>query len=88
MPNSNTANRWIGGFSRVIPARVMALFVSQRVRAPEMAPNPADLITLTGLIESGKLTPVIEQTYPLIEVPQAIRHLRQGHTRGNLVITI
>ena len=62
--------------------------VSQRIRAPEMAPNQADLIALTELIESGKLTPVIDRTYPLIEVPQAICHLREGHTRGKLVITM
>jgi NADPH:quinone reductase-like Zn-dependent oxidoreductase len=39
VPASNTRNRWIGGFSRVLPARLMAPFVSQRIRAPEMAPN-------------------------------------------------
>ena len=86
--SSNTRNRWIGGFSRVIPARVMAPFVPQRMRAPEMAPNQADLIALTELIESGKLTPVIDRTYPLAEVPHAIRHLQEGHTRGKLVITM
>ena len=62
--------------------------VSQRIRAPEMAPNQADLIALTELIESGKLTPVIDRTYPLTEVPQAIHHLQEGHTRGKLVITM
>lgn len=88
VPSSNTPNRWIGGFSRVIPARLMAPFVSQRIRAPEMTPNQADLIALTELIEAGKLTPVIGRTYPLSEVPRAIRHLQEGHTRGTLVITI
>lgn len=39
VPASNTRNRWIGGFSRVLPARLMAPFVSQRIRVPEMAPN-------------------------------------------------
>jgi NADPH:quinone reductase-like Zn-dependent oxidoreductase len=88
VPTSNTPNRWIGGFSRVIPGRLMAPFVSQRVRAPEMAPNQADLVALTELIEAGKLTPVIDRTYPLTEVPEAIRYLQQGHARGNIVITI
>jgi len=40
------------------------------------------------LIEAGKLTPVIDRTYPLSEVPEAIRHLEAGHTRGKLVITV
>ena len=53
-----------------------------------MAPNQADLITLAGLIESGKVTPVIDRTYPLAEVPEAIRYFEQGHTRGKIIITI
>jgi NADPH:quinone reductase-like Zn-dependent oxidoreductase len=88
VPASNTPNQWIGGFSRVIPARLMAPFVSQRICAPEMTPNQADLLALTGLVEAGKLTPVIERTYQLTEVPEAIRHLQQGHARGKLVITM
>jgi NADPH:quinone reductase-like Zn-dependent oxidoreductase len=87
VPASNTPNRWIGGFSRIIPARVLAPLVSQRMRAPEMRPNQADLLALTELIEAGKLSPVIDRTYPLPEVPEAIRYLRQGHARGNVVIT-
>ena len=40
------------------------------------------------LIESGKLTPVIDRTYPLAEVPEAIRYLEEGHARGKVVITV
>jgi NADPH:quinone reductase-like Zn-dependent oxidoreductase len=87
VPSSNTRNRWIGGFSRVIPARVMAPFVSQRIRAPELAPNQADLAVLTQLI-AGKVTPVIDRTYPLVEVPAAIRYFEQGHAPGKIVITV
>ena len=53
-----------------------------------MAPNQADLITLAGLIKSGKVTPVIDRTYPLAGVPKAIRYFEQGHTRGKIVITV
>jgi NADPH:quinone reductase-like Zn-dependent oxidoreductase len=88
IPASNTPNRWIGGFSRILPARLIAPFVSGRMRAPTMAPNPADLATLAELIESGKLTPVIDRTYPLEQVPEALRHFGQGHTRGKIVITV
>jgi NADPH:quinone reductase-like Zn-dependent oxidoreductase len=87
VPSSNTRNRWIGGFSRVFPARLVAPFVSQRVRAPEMAPNQADLVALTELIESGKVSPVIDRMYPLGEVPEAIRYFDEGHSRGKIVIT-
>jgi hypothetical protein len=78
VPASNTRNRWIGGFSRVLPARLMAPFVSQRIRAPEMAPNQADLVALAELMESGKLSPVIDRTYPLAEVPEAPSLFRGG----------
>ncbi len=88
IPASNTPNRWIGGFSRVIPARLAAPFVPYRVSAPTMSPERADLTTLAGLIESGKVTPVIDRTYPLAQVPEAIRHFGQGHTRGKIIITI
>jgi NADPH:quinone reductase-like Zn-dependent oxidoreductase len=76
------------GFSRVLPARVLAPFVAQRMRAPEMAPNQADLLALTKLIESGKLTPMIDRTYPLSEAPEAIRYLQEGHARGKIVIRV
>jgi NADPH:quinone reductase-like Zn-dependent oxidoreductase len=51
-------------------------------------PRQEDLQTLRELIEAGKVTPVIDRTYPLREVPEAIRHLQAGHTRGKLVITL
>lgn len=88
IPASNTRNRWIGGFSRVLPARLAAPFVSQRMLAPEMAPNRADLVALAELADSGKLTPVIDRTYPLADVAEAMRHFEQGHTRGKVVIIV
>jgi NADPH:quinone reductase-like Zn-dependent oxidoreductase len=46
------------------------------------------MIVLKELIEAGKVTPVIDRTYPLPEAPQAIRYLEQGHARGKVVITV
>ena len=46
------------------------------------------MLFLTELIETGKLTPVIDRTYPLAQAPQAIDYLTQGHARGKVVITI
>jgi NADPH:quinone reductase-like Zn-dependent oxidoreductase len=50
--------------------------------------HAAGLITLAGLIESGKVTPVIDRTYPLAEVPEAIGYFEQGHTRGKIIIAV
>jgi NADPH:quinone reductase-like Zn-dependent oxidoreductase len=47
-----------------------------------------DLLTLKALIEAGKLTPVIDRTFPLREAPQAIRYLQQGHARGKVVLAV
>jgi NADPH:quinone reductase-like Zn-dependent oxidoreductase len=47
-----------------------------------------DLAFLKELIEAGKVTPVVDRTFPLNEVPEAIRYLAEGHTRGKVVITI
>jgi NADPH:quinone reductase-like Zn-dependent oxidoreductase len=45
-------------------------------------------LTLKVMTEAGKLTPVIDRTYPLSEAPQAIRYLEQGHARGKVVLSV
>ena len=47
-----------------------------------------DLLVLAGLMEAGKVKPVIDRSYPLAEVPDAMRYLEEGHARGKIVITI
>lgn len=51
-------------------------------------PRPEDLRTLGELIESGALTPVVDRTYPLARVPDALRHLRAGRVRGKIAIRV
>jgi len=81
--------RWTGGFFRgMLRAPVVSLFVGQRLRGLPTKVKREDLITVTELIESGMLTPVIDRTYPLIEAPDAIRYLEEGHAAGKIVITI
>ena len=45
-------------------------------------------LIVKDLIEAGEVTPVIDRTYPMSEVPEAIRHLGDGHGRGKAVITV
>jgi NADPH:quinone reductase-like Zn-dependent oxidoreductase len=85
---SEGRGRWLGGFGRSLRAPVLSRFVGQRLRMLASKPRQDDLQTLGELIEAGKLTPVIGRTYPLGEVPEAIRQLEQGHARGKLVITV
>ena len=47
-----------------------------------------DLLALKGLLEAGKVTPVIDRHYELSDVPEAIRYLEEGHAQGKVVITV
>ena len=77
-----------GGMSYVFKAYFMSMF-SRRFGRPFLAvPNHKDLTVLKGLCESGKVTPVIDKTYPLSETPEALGYLDEGHARGKVVITV
>jgi len=52
------------------------------------AMKPDDLRALCDLVESGTVTPVIETTYTLADVPSALRQIEGGHTRGKLAVVI
>ena len=81
--------RWTGGFFRgVLRAPLVSLFVGQRLRGLASKVKQEDLVALKELIDEGKVTPAIDRTYPLIEAPDAIRHLEEGHAAGKIVITI
>ena len=81
--------RWTGGFFRgVLRAPLVSLFVGQRLRGLTSKVKQQDLLAIAKLIAAGTVTPVIDRTYPLIEAPDAIRYLEEGHTRGKVVITV
>jgi NADPH:quinone reductase-like Zn-dependent oxidoreductase len=80
--------RWLGGTDRQLRAMMLSPFVGQKLGTFVNKENHEDLIVLKELIESGKITPVIDRTYPLAEVPEAIRYLEGGHARGKVVIIV
>jgi NADPH:quinone reductase-like Zn-dependent oxidoreductase len=81
--------RFMGGFDRNLRAVVLSRFVGQRLRMLSSKPRQDDLQTLRELLEAGKLTPAIGRTYPLGEVPEAIRQMVQGQGGGGkIVITV
>jgi NADPH:quinone reductase-like Zn-dependent oxidoreductase len=79
---------WFGGIDRQLRAMMLSPFVGQKLVSFINRENHQDLIVLSDLIESGKVTPVIDRTYPLAEVPRAIRRLQDGEARGKIAITI
>jgi NADPH:quinone reductase-like Zn-dependent oxidoreductase len=85
---SEVRGRWMGGFDRSLRAVALSRLVGQRLRMLSSTPRQDDLQTLRELIEAGKVTPVVDRTFPLPETPEAIRHLLRGHGRGKIVITV
>jgi len=67
---------------------VLSRFVSQKLLPFLAHLNQDDLMVLRGLLEAKKITPVIDRRHPWSEVPEAIRYLEEGHTRGKIVITM
>ena len=83
MPSSGHA-----GMGYVVKAFLLSLFVRQQGRPFVSTANQDDLITLKELVEAGRVTPVIDRTYPLSETAEAFRYLDQGHARGKVVIVV
>ena len=77
------------GLPRGLKLVVMSPFVSQLPALNFSMPSKKDSMTvLKELLEAGKITPVIDRTYPLSEVPEAIRYLEEGHALGKVLIRV
>ena len=76
---SGGGGRWLGPAAQIFKAVLLSPFVSQRLVPVYGRRNADDLNALKGLIEAGKVTPVIDRTYPLTDVQSAIRYLEQRH---------
>jgi NADPH:quinone reductase-like Zn-dependent oxidoreductase len=81
------AGRWmVGVLVSMITSRVLSWFGSRKFLSLLANVNKDDLALVGELIAAGKVTPVIDRCYGLSEVPEAIRHLEEGHARGKVVI--
>jgi NADPH:quinone reductase-like Zn-dependent oxidoreductase len=80
--------RWLGGVDRQLRAQLLSPFTRQRLCGLMSRQRLDDLLLVRDLLESGDVTPVVDRTYALSEVPEAIRYLRSGHASGKVVITI
>ncbi|GAA3790606.1 NAD(P)-dependent alcohol dehydrogenase [Sphaerisporangium flaviroseum] len=83
--------RWVQPAGHAFSVIAVAPFVSQRMSVADVVgyvENKRNLLTLTELIEQGKVTPVIDRSYPFEEIPAAMRYQEEGHARGKVVITL
>ena len=77
-----------GGFGRTLRAPLLSPFVSQRLTMVTANENGRDLERLTALIEAGQVTPHVDRTFSLDEVPDAMARLIAGEVRGKIAIRI
>ncbi|MFD4639901.1 NAD(P)-dependent alcohol dehydrogenase [Lentzea sp. NPDC058436] len=77
----------LGPYRLILLGRVLSSFTRQRLVVLEAKPCKENLAALRELAESGRLVPVIERTYPLTDVPDAIRHVESEHARAKVVVT-
>jgi NADPH:quinone reductase-like Zn-dependent oxidoreductase len=78
----------VGPLALILKGQVLSRLVRHRLLILTATPSRENLATLRELAESGKVTPVIDRTYPLSEVPEAIRYLEVEHARAKVVITV
>ena len=81
-------DRWIASSAVLIKAPLLTLVVSQRIRPFLQVLKQNDLLALKELLEAGKVTPVIDRTYPLSQAREAIGYFGEGHAHGKVVITV
>lgn len=82
------SGEWLGPMMRPLGAMMLSPFVDQEMGMMLAHLYSDDLIFLAELMQAGKVTPVIDRSYRLNEVPAAIRYSEEGHARGKIIIDL
>jgi NADPH:quinone reductase-like Zn-dependent oxidoreductase len=84
------AGRWVQPAGHIFAGIAVSPFVSQRVLGATVIgqDKQRNLVTLAELIEAGRVTPVIDRTYPFEEIPAAVRYQEEGHAPAKVVVTV
>jgi NADPH:quinone reductase-like Zn-dependent oxidoreductase len=89
MVGGDGGGNWTGGFFRgILRGPIVSMFVGQRLGGFTAKTTKEDLQALSELIEAGKVTPVVDRTYDLVEAADAVRYLSEGHPAGKIVVTV
>ena len=89
IPNAGLLdNQWLASVPRMLGAVLSSVFSRKRAKIAAQAWSSDDLAALGQLIETGKVTPIIDRTYPLAEAAQAVAYVGEGHARGKVVIAV
>ena len=79
---------WFGPANRLLPAILLSPFVGQNLLTLMSMERHNDLLTLSELLAAGAITPVIDRSYSLVEAPDAVRYVGEGHASGKVVVNI
>ncbi len=89
VPAGGKTDNWmIKPIASMVSARVHSIFVSQKQVSIFAKMNQPDLLSINELLVDGKVTPVIDRSCALHEIPDAIRYLEQGHARGKVIMSL
>jgi NADPH:quinone reductase-like Zn-dependent oxidoreductase len=81
-------NRWLGALTTPLLAMMQSPYLKPTYKFFLAETKPADFVFLAGLMADGRMTPVIDRTYPLAEAADAIEYLEKGRARGKVVVTV
>lgn len=88
MVGGSGGGKFLGPLGDLLRSAVYSLFVSQKFTFLLAQLNQKDLDTLRELMQAGKVTPVIDRSYPLAETAAAVAYLEEGHARGKVIIAV
>ncbi|TCO44267.1 NAD(P)-dependent alcohol dehydrogenase [Actinocrispum wychmicini] len=80
--------KWFGGNGRALGAVMLNPFVRHSLLGLLALVRPHDLRALSEFIAAGRVVPVIDRTFPLADVPEAVRHIHNGRAAGKVVVTV
>ncbi|HEY6608434.1 MAG TPA: NAD(P)-dependent alcohol dehydrogenase [Candidatus Limnocylindria bacterium] len=80
-------DRWLGGFDRHFRAMALSRFIRQDLKMVTAVERGEDLAALDALIDAGKVTPIVDSTYPLADAVAAMRHHESGRPAGKVVLS-
>jgi len=78
----------LGGLGKALWAMLFSKFVNQQMGMMMADANQKDLTILADMMQAGTIKPVIDRTYKLDQLPDAIRYLEEGHARGKVIISV
>jgi NADPH:quinone reductase-like Zn-dependent oxidoreductase len=81
-------SNWITPVGLFVTPTIVSKIARKKIAGYMTSTNTSDLLTMKTFIDEGKVTPVIDRTYPLAEAAEAVRYQEQGHARGKVIVTV